>query len=97
FSYRSALTYSFNTFSATVSVDGAARQSKFNPDFGEQPLPAYSIAGASVSKQLQFQEQAILLKAGVENLFNTNYTTFADWNRLPRMGRNVYLNVIYNF
>jgi iron complex outermembrane receptor protein len=97
FSYSSDMAYSIKTFSANVSINGAAKQSKYNPDFGEQALPAYLIANLSVSNRFKLGSQSMLVKAGVENLFDRNYATFADWNRLPRMGRNFYLNMIYNF
>ena len=35
------------------------------------------------------------LKAGVENLFDTSYSTYANWNNIPRMGRNFFVNVSY--
>ncbi len=97
FTYSSDIAYFIKTFSANVSVNGATKQNKFNPDFGEQELPAYWIANLSVANRFNLGKQSLLLKMGAENLFNKNYTTFADWNRLPRMGRNFYLNVIYDF
>lgn len=97
FSFNSNLTYSVKTFSTDVSVNGAAEQNRINPEFGEKALPAYAVLNLSVSNRFMFAKQSLLLKAGIENLFDKNYTTFSDWNRLPRMGRNSYLNVIYNF
>lgn len=97
FSYTSDMRLSLKAFSADISIHGAAKQHRFNPDFGERELPAYIITNLSVANIFYFKESSILLKAGVENLFDQSYTTFADWNRLPRMGRNIYLNVIYKF
>jgi iron complex outermembrane receptor protein len=34
---------------------------------------------------------------GMENVWDTLYTTYSDWNKIPRMGRNVFLNLIWNF
>lgn len=97
FSFNSNIAYSVKAFSADVSVNGAGKQNRFNPEFGEKALPAYGVLNLSVSNRFIFTKQSLLLKAGIENLFDKKYTTFSDWNRLPRMGRNSFLNVIYNF
>lgn len=39
----------------------------------------------------------MILKAGTENLFYENYSTYADWKNIPRPGRNVYANVVSAF
>lgn len=95
--YSAAVMYSLQQFSADVSIDGAARQTKFNAEFGEKALPGYAIVNLAASYRFKLKQQSLLLKAGVENLFDKNYTTFADWNRLPRMGRNVFANVVWSF
>jgi iron complex outermembrane receptor protein len=97
FTYNSGITYSMKSFSSEATVNGAAKQNKINQDFGESSLPAYVIFNMSASNHFSFAQQAILLKAGVENIFDTEYTTFADWNRLPRMGRNFFINLAWNF
>ncbi|MDM8175917.1 TonB-dependent receptor [Olivibacter sp. 47] len=95
--YRSDLGYSLNTFSVDLAVDGAAKQNRVNPEFGERPLPSYAILNLSISNRFAFGQQSMLIKAGVENFLDKNYTTFSDWNRIPRMGRNFYCNVVWNF
>ncbi len=97
FTYGSGITYSVKTFSADASVEGAGKQNRFNPEFGEMELPAYTVFNLSASNHFKIGARTITLKAGVENLLDKNYTTFADWNRLPRMGRNVFVNLIWNF
>lgn len=97
FTYSSNLAYALKTFTIDIGITGAAKQNKYNPDFGEQPLPAFMVANLSAFNRFKLLKHSLLLKAGVENIFDENYTTFADWNRLPRMGRNFYLNVIVNF
>ena len=39
----------------------------------------------------------MMLNMGVENMFDANYTTYTDWNNLPRMGRNVFMNLMFQF
>lgn len=94
---NSSLIYSLKSFSAEVSVNGASSQNRYNAEFGEKPLPSYIVANCFASNSFTIGKQSILLKLGLENIFDKNYTTFADWNRLPRMGRNLSLNLIFNF
>jgi iron complex outermembrane receptor protein len=95
-SYNSTASYTAETWSFGISINGAARQ-EVNADFGERPLPSYCIAGVNASKRFALVNQNLVLKAGIENLLDADYTTFADWNRIPRMGRNFFLHVVYDF
>jgi iron complex outermembrane receptor protein len=96
-SYGLRLQYTSNAFSAEASMDGAIKQSKYSPLFGETAAPAYTIAGTGAGYQFKWKKNTFQLRAGVDNLFNRYYTTFADWNRIPRMGRNLFLNLIIGF
>jgi len=37
------------------------------------------------------------VKTGIENVFDTYYSTFSDWNNIPRNGRNFFLNLAFNY
>lgn len=97
FGYSSGITYTGKSFSAEAAVNGAASQDRFNPEFGESALPAYAVLNLSASQAFRFGEQSLSLKAGVENILDKNYTTFSDWNRIPRMGRNIFANLVWEF
>lgn len=97
FSYYSNLSYSIKSFSAEISVNGAAPQTRFNPEFGEKPLADYAILNLALSNRFTIKNHSLLIKAGVENILDTKYTTFSDWNRLPRMGRNIFVNIVWKF
>ena len=43
------------------------------------------------------KKQKIQIEAGVENLLNTYYSTYADWGNIPRMGRNIFTSLKYSF
>ena len=96
-SYQSTLIYFKNDFTATFEVKGAAKQTKINTDFGEKPVASYTVLNASFSKNFYITENQLVLKLGIENILDKKYTTFADWNRLPQMGRNIFINTIINF
>ncbi len=97
FSYGFAVKYEKNSFSAETSLEGAATQTNYSPTFGETQASAYTLLHFAASKQFQIAAHKILLKGGVENIFDIRYRTFADWNNIPRMGRNLYLNLVYKF
>ncbi|GAB2653948.1 TonB-dependent receptor [Flavihumibacter cheonanensis] len=97
FSYGVRLQYARNAFSAEASLDGAVKQWKYSPLFGETAAPAYTIASLGAGYQFKWKKNTFQLRSGVENIFNRYYTTFADWNRIPRMGRNLFLNLIIGF
>jgi len=44
-----------------------------------------------------WNQNKIKLQTGVENIFDKYYTTFSDWNKIPRMGRNFFINLVYSF
>jgi iron complex outermembrane receptor protein len=97
FTYSSGLAFDWQAFAADVNCNGAAAQDRYNAEFGEQALPGYAVLNLSASYKFNFGKQGLMVKTGVENLLDRKYTTFADWNRVPRMGRNVFVNLIWSF
>ncbi|GAB3428763.1 TonB-dependent receptor [Niabella aquatica] len=96
-SYGTTLQYQRHQFMAEASMEGALAQTRYSATFGETPAKAYTVFNISASQQLNFNNHKLTIKAGVENLLDKYYSTFADWNRIPRMGRNVFINVLYGF
>lgn len=74
---------------------GAADQVNFNPEFGEDRTNAYTVFSLSLGKTFTLNNDAIYVKAGVENIFDEFYSTYTDWNNIPRMGRNIFATVSY--
>lgn len=37
----------------------------------------------------------MIIKTCIENHLKKNYSTYADWNNIPRMERNMYVNLNY--
>ncbi len=96
-SYGTTLQYQLKQFIAEASMEGALAQTRYSPEFGETPAKAYTVFNISASQQLNLNNHKLTIKAGIENLLDKYYSTFADWNRIPRMGRNIFINVIYGF
>lgn len=95
--YTSSLDFLKRTFSASVSMDGAGKQRHYNPHYGETRAEAYTVFNANFGKRFLLSENDLYLKVGVENIFDVHYSTYTDWNNIPRMGRNFYLSAGYTF
>ncbi|MET2985245.1 TonB-copper family protein [Aureibaculum conchae] len=93
--YGTSITYKKNTFQTEISMNGADKQHNFSAYYGEDSTSAYTIFNANASYNFYFGGQTLYVKAGVQNLFDRNYSTYTDWKNIPRMGRNVFLNVSY--
>lgn len=94
FSYKIRLRYEQNSFYAEASIEGSS-QNRNSIEFGETQKPAYVIANLALSKNFTFAQKDLTLKFGIENLFNKYYSAFDNWFGIPRMGRNIYGNIIF--
>lgn len=97
FNYRLGLQFQKKKWLVEANVNGSAEHSKYSSEFGETPKDSYVIANAAVSKRFDLGKQKMTAKVGAENIFDEYYTTFSDWNNLPRMGRNIFLNLIFEW
>jgi len=95
-SYTSSLTFNKKRFNSELKVQGAARQYNYNPEYGESPTPAYIITAASVGYDYPLKKYIASLKIGIENIFDSKYSTYSDWNHIPQKGRNFYVNLMIN-
>lgn len=95
-SYSSAIRYFKDKISAEVSVQGNAVQTNFSPTYGEDRTPDYAILNASFGYKFLFGRNKLLAKLGVENMLDAYYSTYSDWNNIPRMGRNFFINLNYS-
>lgn len=95
-SYNSAIDFYRNQYSASLSINGAAEQVNYNASYGETKTAAYATLSASFGKRFFLQDNDLFVKAGIENILDTNYTSYTDWNNIPRMGRNYYLTISYS-
>lgn len=84
-------------FSFQAKILAHAPYATANNYFGEQNLPAFAVLDLGVQKVWNKDGFSLQAKLGVQNLLDHNYTTFADWNRIPQMGRNVFLHLLCSF
>ena len=100
-SWQSEWFYQHQRFQAQATIKGNARQSNYGENqrslaegtskYGETAAKAWTI----VNLAAQYQFSSITVRAGVENLFDKQYATYADWNHIPQKGRNIYMNLTF--
>lgn len=95
FRYTVSLGYSKSDFSSQITASGNAKHRNHASFYGENQTSDYIIFGLSAGYEFLFNKTSLGLKAGIENIFDRHYTTFADWNNIPRNGRNMFLNVVF--
>ncbi|SHK91462.1 iron complex outermembrane recepter protein [Chryseobacterium contaminans] len=96
-SYLTSLHFHYHNFGAQTSVNGDFIQRNYSPEYGEDQTPAYAIWNFSVNYTFNIKNLKTIFQVGAENLLNKYYSTYADWGNIPRMGRNIYTSLQFNF
>lgn len=95
FSYLAELNYTTTRFNAALQLEGNGNQTKYSSFYGEDETPKYAVLNANFGNVFYNNTNKIVLKYGIENILDTNYSSYADWNNIPRQGRNFYINLSY--
>jgi len=95
--YSSSLNYKKGKFTSEIVVQGNATQTQFSSFYGEDRTPDFAILNFDSGYSFHFEKTRWNVKAGIENILDAYYSTFSDWNSIPRKGRNFFLNVGCNF
>lgn len=96
FTYKLSGSFEKHGFFTEISVEGSMKN-RNSLEFGEIQKPAYAIANIALSKDFAIKNSQFIAKLGVQNLFDHYYSTFDDWFGIPKMGRNIYTNLIFKF
>ena len=94
-SYFTEINYYKNKFNVSLQLKGNDTQNNYSAKYGEDKTPAYAIFNINFGNKFNLKNNNLILKYGVENILDKNYSTYADWNNFPRQGRNFYLNASY--
>ena len=97
FNYMTSIGFRPGKFSSELQLKGNATQTEYNAFYGEDKTPDYAIVNANLGYKFTFEKSKMILNTGVENMFDANYTTYTDWKNLPRMGRNIFVNLMFQF
>lgn len=87
--------FRYRGYQFIASVQGAGTQIHYNSQYGEDQTASYTILNTSLSKRVYVGANQLHIRFGAENLLDTYYTTYSDWNNIPRMGRTLFLNLSY--
>jgi len=93
--YLAELNYSISKFNAALELNGNASQTNYSHEYGEDKTPAFAIINLNLGSNFSLKNGQLILKYGVENVLDKNYSTYADWNNISRQGRNFYMNASY--
>lgn len=96
-SYRASLHFEYRDFGFTTSLNGDLAQINYSPEYGEDKTPSYTLWNVSMDRSFEIKNFRLSIQAGVENLLNENYSTYADWGNIPRPGRNIFTSMKFNF
>jgi len=97
FNYMTSIGFRPGKFSSELQLKGNATQTEYNAFYGEDKTPDYAIVNANFGYKFTFEKSKMMLNMGVENMFDANYTTYTDWKNIPRMGRNIFVNLMFQF
>ncbi|AZB09033.1 TonB-dependent receptor [Chryseobacterium sp. G0162] len=96
-SYLTSLHYTHRNFGIQTSVHGDCIQLNYSPEYGEDQTPAYAVWNFSMDYTFKIKKLKTVFQVGAENLLNKYYSTYADWGNIPRMGRNIFTSLKFNF
>jgi iron complex outermembrane receptor protein len=91
--YSTSMQFRKNKLTSEIAVQGNATQTQFSSAYGEDRTPAYAIINVSSGYSFSWHQSKTILRMGIENVLDTHYSTFSDWNNIPRKGRNLFLNI----
>lgn len=95
--YNSKLQFKKNKFSSELGLQGNLIHANYAPKYGEIKKPDFAIVNIASNYTFDIDKNKLNFRVGIENILDSEYSTFADWNNIPRMGRNVFVNVNYGF
>ncbi|RKS01227.1 TonB-dependent siderophore receptor [Flavobacterium sp. 102] len=95
-SYKTALSYTQLKFNATLECVGNVTQNQFGAVYGETKTPDFALLNANFGYKFSFAGSKLYTKIGAENILDNYYTTYSDWNKIPRMGRNIFVNLTFS-
>lgn len=96
-SYQTSLQYHHKDFGFQTSINGDLKQINYSPEYGEDQTLSYTIWNISADYTFYIKNVKVVFQVGAENILNEYYSTYADWGNIPRMGRNVFTSLQFNF
>lgn len=95
--YSAQLEYQHRFFTSQLTAVGNSKQNSQNSVYGAPTTPAHIVFNWNAAVPIQWGSANVLLTIGIDNISDQFYTTYADWNGIPRMGRNYKINLHYKW
>ena len=96
-SYQISEFITVKQFNIELMAEGATRQTNYSKEYGEIEKPSYVIFNFNIGYNIVLNKKKINLRMGIENITDKYYSTYADWNNIPRKGRNFFISTTYTF
>lgn len=96
-SYQTSLHYKYKKIGFQTLLNGDFQQINYSPEYGEDQTPNYMIWNLSADYTFNIKNKKTVFQVGAENILNEYYSTYADWGNIPRMGRNFFTSLKFNF
>ncbi len=96
-SYQTLFHFMHNNINFQTSLNGDFSQNNYSPEYGEDASSAYAIWNISADYTFSLKNVKTVLQVGVENVLNEQYSTYADWGNIPRVGRNIFTSLKFDF
>ena len=97
FAYKISFQFQQKKWSVQAEASGNAAHTQLSQNLNEMRKPAYFLSNISGTYDLNFSKNTIQINAGIENIFDASYNTYADWNQIMRPGRNFFIHLNWNF
>lgn len=95
--YSAGITFKKENFNAVFAALGNLAQKEFASTYGQTKTPDYVIFNLNAGYSFKWNKNVVKVQSGIENIFDKYYTTYSDWNKIPRMGRNFFVNLAFSF
>lgn len=93
--YKSAFRIIGKLWEAKIGMESAACHSNYSAKYGETETPGYAVFDINGGYKFVFRTFTVDFHAGIENVLDHRYTTYSDWNSIPKKGRNIYVNATF--
>ncbi|MCP2028423.1 iron complex outermembrane receptor protein [Flavobacterium sp. HSC-32F16] len=95
--YNAGIDFKKEKFNAGILALGNLAQNEFAETYGQTRTRDYLIFNINAGYAFNWNKNSVQIQTGIENVFDKYYTTFSDWNKIPRLGRNVFVNLSFSF
>ena len=94
-SWQTELKYRYKRLQTQATIKGNTRQRDYGAKYGETAASEWTIVNLAAQYQFIVHNSQFIIRTGIENLFDKQYATYADWNHIPQKGRNIYMNLTF--